>query len=101
MQKITNTFGFRNTGHLDKNTFCLVEALNVGRNHTETVDTCAEHIKRVIGSAFYFLPEDSDYLVVGCCRGDPVTHSDAEDICQFTVGIYSFVVLTEKSDEIG
>ena len=65
LQKVCHTLGFLHTGELEKDlTLLVLELLDVGGNHTELVDTCAEDVEGRVNLAVNLLVESFDHLGV-------------------------------------
>ena len=66
LQQFTHTFRFFHTRHLHHNTSHLsFQCLDIGLYHTETVDTCTEHIIRIVNGRLYFGTQHFLYFRVG------------------------------------
>ena len=65
LEEFTYTLRLLDTRKLDQDTTGLSQFLDVRLNNAETVDTGAEHHKRVVDSAFYFLTDYALYFFVG------------------------------------
>ena len=71
LEQVAHTFVVFHTGELEKDlTILALKHLDVGRNHTELVDTVAEHVGgRVVYTVFDLCLEGRTHGVVACTAG--------------------------------
>src|SRR5699024_3068088 len=62
LQQFPHTLGFFDTRQLDKNKTVLFQFLNIGSDHTETVDTSTQYVVRVIHRTIQLVAKNRNHL---------------------------------------
>ncbi len=101
LKQFAHALWFLDARQLNQDATRLCQTLDIGLNHAETVNTGAQHVKRVVNGTVHLLAQHVLHLFVGGGgRHFLLQFECGENACQLGIGIHLVERLKEQRQEV-